>query len=73
MIDIVFEQHYAKRVEEMNQAAFQQGVAQGRQAGWNEVFSVVMHLQAENQPINQENVIGLINQMLLEQSTQTSE
>lgn len=73
MIDIVFEQTYAKRVEQINQAAFQQGFAQGRQSGWNEVFSVVMNLQTENQPINQENVIALINQMLLEQSKNKSE
>lgn len=71
--DVVFEQNYAKKVEQATQMAFQQGFAQGRQAGWNEVFSVVMHLQQEKQPITQENVIALINQMLVEQNQQTQE
>lgn len=71
--DVVFEQNYAKKVEQATKMAFQQGIAQGRQAGWNEVFSVVMHLQQENQPITQENVIALINQMLVEQNQQAQE
>ena len=50
--------------------AFQQGFEQGRQSGWNELFNVVMHLQSQNQPITQENVINLINQMLQEQQNQ---
>lgn len=66
--DVVFEEVYAKKVEEINQMAFQQGFVQGRQAGWNEVFNVVMHLMAQNQPVTQENVISLINQMLAEQN-----
>ena len=33
MKDIVFEQHYAKKVEAMNQMAFEQGINQGRQMG----------------------------------------
>lgn len=68
--DIVFEQNYAKRVEKINQAAFQQGVIQGRQSGWNEVFNVVMQLQSENKAITQDNVIELINQMMVDQSQQ---
>lgn len=68
--DIVFEENYAKKVEQINQVAFQQGYGQGRQSGWNEMFSVIMHLQAENEPITQEKVIGLINQMLLEEAQQ---
>ncbi len=66
--DVVFEEVYAKKVEEINQMAFQQGFAQGRQAGWNEVFNVVMHLMSQNQPVTQESVIALINQMLAEQA-----
>lgn len=68
--DIVFEQNYASRVEKINQAAFQQGFEQGRQNGWNELFNVIMHLQSQDQPITQENVITLINQMLQEQQNQ---
>lgn len=71
--DIVFEENYGKKVQEMTQMAYQQGFVQGRQNGWNEVFSVVMHLQQQNQPITQENVIELINQMLVEQSQPKSE
>lgn len=68
--DIVFEQNYASRVEKINQMAFQQGFEQGRQSGWNELFNVVIHLESQNQPITQENVINLINQMLQEQQNQ---
>lgn len=71
--DIVFEQNYAKKVEEINQMAFQQGFAQGRQAGWNEVFNVVMHLMSQNQAVTQESVIALINEMLVQQSQQNQE
>ncbi len=68
MKDIVFEQHYAKKVEAMNQMAFEQGINQGRQMGWNEVFSIVMHLKAENQEITQESVTQKINEMLMAQN-----
>lgn len=68
MKDIVFEQHYAKKVEVMNQMAFEQGINQGRQMGWNEVFSIVMQLQAENQEITQESVTKKINEMLMAQN-----
>ena len=68
--DIVFEENYAKKVEQINQQAFQQGYAQGRQSGWNEMFSIVMHLQSTNELITQEKVIGLINQMLLDEKQQ---
>ncbi len=68
MIDIVFEQNYAKKVEKMNQMAFEQGINQGRQIGWNEVFSIVMHLQSENQEITQESVTQKINEMLMAQN-----
>jgi len=68
MKDIVFEQNYAKKVEEMNQMAFEQGINQGRQIGWNEVFSIVMQLQSENQEITQESVTQKINEMLMAQN-----
>lgn len=68
MKDIVFEQHYAKKVEAMNQMAFEQGINQGRQMGWNEVFSIVMHLKVENQEITQESVTQKINEMLMAQN-----
>lgn len=64
MKDIVFEQNYAKKVEQMNQMAFDQGIHQG----WNEVFSIVMQLQAENQEITQESVTQKINEMLMAQN-----
>lgn len=64
MKDIVFEQNYAKKVEQMNQMAFDQGIHQG----WNDVFSIVMQLQAENQEITQESVTQKINEMLMAQN-----
>lgn len=70
MKDIVFEQHYAKKVEAMNQMAFEQGINQGRQMGWNEVFSIVMQLQAEKQEITQESVTQKISEMLMIQQNQ---
>lgn len=70
MKDIVFEQNYAKKVEHMNQMAFDQGIHQGRQMGWNEVFSIVMQLQAEKQEITQDSVTQKINEMLMFQQTQ---
>lgn len=70
MKDIVFEQNYAKKVEQMNQMAFEQGINQGRQMGWNEVFSIVMQLQADKQEITQESVTQKINEMLMLQQTQ---
>ena len=48
--------------------AFEQGINQGRQMGWNEVFSIVMHLKAENQEITQESVTQKINEMLMAQN-----
>lgn len=38
--------------------------------GWNEVFSIVMQLQAEKQEITQDSVTQKINEMLMFQQTQ---
>lgn len=66
--DVVFEEIYAPMVQQNMQSAFEQGLSQGRQNGWNELFNAVMHLQYQNLPITQENITALINQMLEQQS-----
>ncbi len=71
--DIVFQQNYAKKVDEHIQKVANQSYMAGRQQGWNDMIFVLNSLQQDNIELSQANIIAGLQSLIYNQEQNQKE
>ncbi len=68
--DIVYQQNYAKKVNEHIQQVVHQTYMEGRQQGWNDMIFILNDLQEKNIELSQKNIVAALQELLDKQQNQ---